>query len=338
MWNPTPSSAARLGSSNSPRPDATAFWSQRWIHLSSATPAQCVSAPKLPMKPQLKPRFTAPLKWAEKESERVYIRRSLKPSQMRTFAILAGLKWLTWWRAQKRVGRATWRSVAYLFAWPGMDAEAFVDQIFRVTAPTPLDWFWALFKTATGASLIWVVARNVPVQEPLVRGWVGMVGLILLLHFGSFEIVARVWQSLGVDAAPIMSAPLRSTSLSEFWGKRWNLGFRQLSHDLIFRPLKKSWGAGAAGFLVFIVSGLLHESVISLPARGGYGLPTTYFILQGLGVTLERSTIGKQIGLRKGFRGWLFATVVTVGPIFLLFHRVFVLRVILPFMQVIHAL
>jgi hypothetical protein len=57
-----------------------------------------------------------------------------------------------------------------------------------------------------------------------------------------------------------------------------------------------------------------------------------------LGVTLERSTIGKQIGLRKGFRGWLFATVVTVGPIFLLFHRVFVLRVILPFMQVIHAL
>jgi hypothetical protein len=41
-----------------------------------------------------------------------------------------------------------------------------------------------------------------------------MRGLILLLHFGSFEIIALGWQSIGVDAAPIMSS--RSTSLSEF--------------------------------------------------------------------------------------------------------------------------
>ena len=109
-----------------------------------------------------------------------------------------------------------------------------------------------------------------------------MLGLILLLHFRSFEALALFWQCLGVEATPIMSAPLRSTSLSEFWGTRWNLGFRQFSHDLIFRPLQRSLGPGAAGFLVFVVSGLIHESVISLPARGGYGLPTSYFVLQGL--------------------------------------------------------
>jgi hypothetical protein len=27
---------------------------------------------------------------------------------------------------------------------------------------------------------------------------------------------------------------------SEFWGKRWNLGFRQLAHEFIFRPLQKT--------------------------------------------------------------------------------------------------
>lgn len=41
------------------------------------------------------------------------------------FAIFAGLKWLTRWKARFRVGHATWRSVAYLLAWPGMDAPAF---------------------------------------------------------------------------------------------------------------------------------------------------------------------------------------------------------------------
>ena len=102
-----------------------------------------------------------------------------------------------------------------------------------------------------------------------------------------------LWQSVGVNAKAIMSAPLRSTSLGEFWGKRWNLGFRQLAHELIFRPLHRSLGADAAGFLVFVASGLIHDLVISLPARGGYGLPTIYFLLQGTGMTIEHSRFGQ---------------------------------------------
>jgi alginate O-acetyltransferase complex protein AlgI len=254
------------------------------------------------------------------------------------FAIYAGLKWLTRWRARSLVAHAGWRSIGYLLAWPGMDAESFLDANQRVPPPRGRDWFWALFETILGAILVWVVARILPAGKPLTRGWVGMLGLILLLHFGSFQIVSLFWRSLGVDARPIMSAPLRSTSLSEFWGKRWNLGFRQLSYDLIFRPLHKSWGPGVAGFLVFIVSGLIHDLVISLPARAGYGLPTAYFVLQGVGVAVERSTLGKRLGLREGPRGWSFMAVFTGGPVFWLFHPWFVVRVILPFLQAIHAL
>jgi Membrane bound O-acyl transferase family len=165
-----------------------------------------------------------------------------------------------------------------------------------------------------------------------------MVGLILLLHFGTFQIVALLWQSLGVKAEPIMSAPLHSTSLGEFWGKRWNLGFRQLAHELIFRPLYRRLGPETAGFLVFVVSGLIHDLVISLPARGGYGLPTLYFILQGAGVTVERSRFGKRFGLGQGVRGWCFMAAFLTVPVFWLFHPWFVLRVILPFMRAIHAL
>jgi membrane bound O-acyltransferase family protein len=255
-----------------------------------------------------------------------------------SFAIFAGLKWLTWWKARSRITHAKWRSVAYILAWPGMDADAFLDQNRRVRRPTRRDWFGALFKTAAGASLIWIVARYIPAREPLVQGWVGMLGLILLLHFGSFEVVALFWQSIGVNASPIMSAPLRSTSLSEFWGERWNLGFRQLSYDLVFRPLLRICGAGVASFLVFLASGLIHDFVISFPARGGYGLPTTYFMLQGVGVTIEHSNFGKRLGLRNGLRGWLFTAAFAAGPVLLLFHRLFVLRVILPFMEALHAI
>ncbi len=255
-----------------------------------------------------------------------------------SFAIYLSLKWLTWWRARSRIAHPAWRSVAYLLAWPGMDADAFLDARQRLPPPAPTTWLWVTFETILGASLLWVVPRSIPQGQPFLRGWVGMLGLILILHFGTFQIVALLWQSLGVKAEPIMSAPLRSTSLGEFWGKRWNLGFRQLAHELIFRPLYRRLGAETAGFLVFVVSGLIHDLVISLPACGGYGLPTLYFLLQGAGVTVERSRFGKWLGLGQGARGWCFMMVFLTVPVFGLFHPWFVLRVILPFMRAIHAL
>ncbi len=255
-----------------------------------------------------------------------------------SLAIYLSLKWLTWWAARLRISHAAWRSVAYLFAWPGMDADAFLDSRQHASPPTDRNWFWATFETIFGAMLFWGVARSIPPTLPLLRGWAGMIGLILLLHFGVFQIIALVWQSLGVNAESIMSAPLRSTSLAEFWGKRWNLGFRQLAHELIFRRLYRGLGAGVAGFLVFAVSGLIHDLVISLPARGGYGLPTLYFLLQGAGVATERSPFGKRLGLGHGTRGWCFMAVFLVVPVFGLFHPWFVLRVILPFMRATRAL
>ena len=255
-----------------------------------------------------------------------------------SFAIYLSLKWLTWWRARERIAYPAWRSAAYLLVWPGMDAAAFLDASQLVSPPASSAWFSGIFETTLGAILLWVVARFIPQGSPLLRGWAAMLGLILFLHFGTFQIVALLWQSVGVNAKTIMSAPLRSTSLGEFWGKRWNLGFRQLSQELIFRPLHRRLGGDAAGFLVFAVSGLIHDLVISLPARGGYGLPTIYFLIQGTGMSVEHSRFGKRLGLGQGVPGWCFMMVFLAAPVFWLFHPWFVMRVILPFMRAIHAL
>ena len=255
-----------------------------------------------------------------------------------SFAIFASLKWMSWWSARGISPHSVGRSIAYLLAWPGMDAKAFLDGTLRNKRPNSRTWLWASTKTSFGILLLWAIARRIPAEYTWVRGWIGLLGLIFLLHFGSFHLIALFWQAMGIEAEPIMAKPVLSKSLSEFWGKRWNLGFRQLAHEFVFRPLYKCVGIGAAGLLVFVASGLIHDLVISVPARGGYGLPTAYFVIQGLGVAAERSEVGRRLGLQSGPAARIFIVLVTAVPAFWLFHPPFVNRVILPFMHAIHAL
>jgi alginate O-acetyltransferase complex protein AlgI len=252
-------------------------------------------------------------------------------------AIFFGCKWQAWWERRNSFGTTIGRSLGFLFGWPGMDAAAFLDPKKQAQSPGGKEWLWATAKTSLGALLLWGIARRVPARSELLAGWVGMLGIILTLHFGTFHILSLLWRSAGVDARPIMQAPLSATSLSDFWGRRWNLGFRQLTHRLIFRPVRTRGGVVVATLLSFFASGVIHELVISVPARGGYGLPTCYFVAQGLAVLFERSQAGKRLGLSAGPRGWMFALFCAGAPAFLLFHPWFVRGVILPFLTAIGA-
>jgi alginate O-acetyltransferase complex protein AlgI len=162
--------------------------------------------------------------------------------------------------------------------------------------------------------------------------------MIMILHFGVFELTSIGWRAVRVDAPPIMNRPLRSTSVSEFWGRRWNAAFNDLAVRLVFRPVVRHSTVLAATLMAFAVSGLIHELVISLPAGAGFGLPTAYFLLQGLGVLVERSPAGKRLRLGSGIAGWVFTMLVVAGPAFFLFHPPFVRHVIYPFMRSIGAL
>jgi len=97
------------------------------------------------------------------------------------------------------------------------------------------------------------------------------------------------------------------------------------------QPVRRRFGPAAATLAAFFVSGLIHDFVISFPAGGGYGLPTGYFLLQGIGVLAERSQFGARLGMGRGFRGWFFTLLFTAGPAFWLFHPPFVRNVMIPF-------
>jgi len=161
--------------------------------------------------------------------------------------------------------------------------------------------------------------------------------LILVLHFGFFHLLSLAWRANGMDTPPLMRAPLLARSLSEFWGKRWNTAFHHLVAQFLFRPAHRKFGVLAATMFVFLASGLVHDLVISIPARGGYGLPTLYFLLQGAGVLFEHTRLAHRFGINAGFRGWLFMALITAGPVCLLFHPPFIHNVILPFLKCLGA-
>jgi hypothetical protein len=197
---------------------------------------------------------------------------------------------------------------------------------------------WPTTRLIAGIALVWLAANATLTTHLVVNAWLGMFGLTLLLHYGSFHLIALAWQRAGVPAKPLMQSPATATSLAMFWGIHWNTAFNKLVHDLAFRPLARRAGTAWATLGVFAISGIIHELAISFPARGGYGFPFGYFILQGLGVLLERSRFGQTCSLGRGFRGWLFMFLFTAAPAYWLFHPVFVQNVILPMLQTISAI
>ena len=251
------------------------------------------------------------------------------------FALYAGCKWLTYRLIAPQPDRL--RALAYLLAWPGMDAAKFLDLQNQPAKPKKTEWAIAVAKTVLGAMLLWAVARHALPAHPLLCGWIGMIGAIFVLHFGTFHLLSLCWRQAGVNAVPLMQNPLRATSLTEFWGARWNTAFNELAFRFTFRPLRRIAPPAIAMLVVFVLSGLIHELVISLPARGGHGLPTLYFLAQGLGIVTERSRLGRRLGLGLGIRGWTFTVVITAGPAFWLFHPPFIHHVILPMFTAIGA-
>ncbi|HLA12217.1 MAG TPA: MBOAT family protein [Pyrinomonadaceae bacterium] len=250
--------------------------------------------------------------------------------------IFAGCKWLTWRRTPVR-NVPWWQHLGYLIAWPGLDAKSFLNSE-RLPAnkhPTSSEWLAAVLKLLIGVTLFGGVARWLPIKHEILFGWIGMFGLILMLHFGAFHLLSCAWRSLGINAQPLMKAPLASTSVSEFWGRRWNTAFRDFTYRFLFRPLSSRLGPSWAVLIGFIFSGLIHDFVISVPAGDGFGWPTLFFGTQAIAIFLERSSVGRAIALGRGWKGRLFAMLILVVPAYGLFHPPFVLKIILPFM---HAL
>jgi alginate O-acetyltransferase complex protein AlgI len=237
-----------------------------------------------------------------------------------------------------RCGAHSWsaaRQLVFVFAWPGMDVNPFSQPraVDSTSAQVNSGKLSGTCCVVFGALLFWRPGELYGTDKEFIITWCGMIGVVLMLHFGLFRFLAAFWRGRGYDVRPIMNAPLAARSVSEFWGRRWNSGFRDLTAQTVFRPLARRWGVPCATWISFLFSGIVHDVVISLPAGAGYGQPTLYFLLQALAVQFEHSRLAERYLLRRPIVRRAFAFMAIVAPVNLLFHAPFRQDVVIPFME-----
>ncbi len=254
------------------------------------------------------------------------------------FLCFFGFKWMTFYQQQihSRQPIAWMRVFLYLFCWFGMDAKKFLDPDIRLDKPEPGFGLWVVGCAFTGIFLIWGIPRVFPVSD-YAQAWFAVAGVFYLLYFTLFQWSSLILRYAGVHAAPFMHEPFLLTSLSDFWGKRWNMAFRQLMHDFFFKTVSISHGPHLAAWLVFFMSGVFHELIFSLPAQGGWGQPMLYFMIQWFGMRMEKTKWGRR-HLKRKLAGKIYAFVILILPVKLLFHDPFMYRVIIPFIRAIHSI
>ena len=198
---------------------------------------------------------------------------------------------------------------------------------------------FALLKTAIGVLLLTLLVPRILSHwsasgyRDVVGGWLGMVGIVFCMHFGYSHLTAVILRATGRPVTPIMNCPIMAASVSEFWGKRWNLAFRDYAHVTLFMPLARQWGVAIGSMAGFAFSGVIHELAISLPARGGYGWPMLYFFIQGGGVLSERWFAKWGWWNTGSIANRIWAIAVVALPVPLLFHHAFVGKVIVPIIR-----
>ncbi|MEO7989018.1 MAG: membrane bound O-acyl transferase family-domain-containing protein [Chryseolinea sp.] len=157
-----------------------------------------------------------------------------------------------------------------------------------------------------------------------------LAGISLILHFGILNLSTAIWRLFGVDVKELFRSPIKAKSLQEFWGKRWNLAFSEMTALVVYKPSKGNLGQTKAMMISFLVSGVLHEIAISLPVQSGYGLPLFYFLIHALAMYAEGEVlIVKRLLAHPVFsRVWVFSWLLLPMP--LLFHSNFLIKVAEP--------
>ncbi len=213
--------------------------------------------------------------------------------------------------------RFTWfKWTLYCFTWVGMNPEIFFKQ--RLATDKSLFYRGMVF-LASGVTILFLLRfflspGSIPTGVSYyLLSLVILIALSMILHFGLLNISAWALQQFGYPAYSLFRAPLSAKSLTDFWGKRWNLAFTEMTSVTVYRPLFKKYSLIVALIVSFAVSGLLHEVALSLPVQSGYGLPLVYFVIQLMLVVAEQKFF-----IRKPGSVWVIAGLII--PLPLLFH------------------
>ncbi|MCD7461470.1 hypothetical protein HAX54_046187 [Datura stramonium] len=112
----------------------------------------------------------------------------------------------------------------------------------------------------------------------------------------SSSIVQRILVGFELELEPPSNEPYLSTSLQDFWGRRWNLTVTNTLRLTVYNPVRSAlsrvvgvkWALRVAVLATFVVSGLMHELLFYYVngVRPSWEM-TGFFVIHGLCVLVE---------------------------------------------------
>ncbi|CAK7330978.1 unnamed protein product [Dovyalis caffra] len=165
------------------------------------------------------------------------------------------------------------------------------------------------FKNYAIKVLLFAILVNVPHYRDYIHPKIISFLYFLLLYVELETLLdvtaALVRVSLGLELEPPFNEPYLSTSLQDFWGRRWNLIVSSILRPSVYEPTRnlasvivgRQWALIPAFFGTFLVSGLMHELIFYYMGREKPTWQLTcFFLLHGVCVAFE-------IALKKKFGG-----------------------------------
>ncbi|XP_074319052.1 putative long-chain-alcohol O-fatty-acyltransferase 5 [Silene latifolia] len=127
---------------------------------------------------------------------------------------------------------------------------------------------------------------------------------------------------LGVELSQPFNEPYLSTSLQDFWGRRWNLMVSDVLRQTIYFPVRtfwgnwvgKGWAQGVGTMAAFVVSGLMHELLFYYITRASPTWEVTcFFLLHGVCLVMEIG-LKRALGLEEDWAlNWALGGPLTIG-------------------------
>mmetsp|Transcript_365 Transcript_365/g.779 ORF Transcript_365/g.779 Transcript_365/m.779 type:complete len:436 (-) Transcript_365:2568-3875(-) len=140
------------------------------------------------------------------------------------------------------------------------------------------------------------------------------IAILFQIYLTTFSYAINAVTSLvGLTQIPMMLNPIfESTSLSDFWGRRWNLVVHGFLKRGVYKPVRTKYSRLAAATAAFLASGFFHEWLLSVvlypdydsvgedcapPAcfQPGYGRNTLFFVWNAGLIGIEYALSGAAI-------------------------------------------
>lgn len=141
-----------------------------------------------------------------------------------------------------------------------------------------------------------------------------------LFAYAAVEVVVSVvilaYAALGIDPRPLHDDPIRSKTITEFWGRRWNRAVHRFLKQTFFVPVARRGYTELGMALSFLVSAFIHFAFM-LPAVGAFwaGMMGAFFLLQLPFLWAERA-LGVARWPTPLARTWTLTLLLASSPLF----------------------